>query len=131
MSKYWGYVCLSHDPPLEAEQDLNHGDDALIDLYWKVQAGEWPMASELCPQFALAYEGELAPMATVPADGDRAAYATPVPPRQGGGAPPWTSPLTFLQQHPHCVIAVQSEYGERRSVSGTVQAAPAAQAIEP
>lgn len=119
MSTYWGYVCLSHDPPIEGSRDLNHGDDALIDLYWKVTAGDWPMASELVPPgLERAYEGELAPMVM------EGSLAVPVPPQQGGGAPPWGSPLSFLQQHPHCVIVVQSEYGDRRSMLGTVRGLP-------
>lgn len=125
MSTYWGYVCLSHDPPIEAERDLNHGDDALIDLYWKFTGGDWPMASELAPHAALAYEGEMAPMEMV------GTQAVPVPPISGGGAPPWTSPLSFLQQHPHCVIAVQSENGDRRSMLGTVQSLPVPPAVTP
>jgi hypothetical protein len=125
MSEYWGYVCLSHDPPIVGKRDLNHGDDALIDLYWKVVAGDWPMASELVPGFEMAYEGELAPMVMDEAK----KHAVPVPPRQGGGTPPYTSPLTFLQQHPNCTMAVQNEYGDRRWMQGTIQPASAAKEL--
>ena len=29
MSTYYGYVCLSHDPPLHSEHWLNRGEDTL------------------------------------------------------------------------------------------------------
>ena len=29
MSTYWGYRCTSHDPPLDSETWLNHGEDEL------------------------------------------------------------------------------------------------------
>lgn len=32
MSTYWGYKCMSHDPPLESEYWYNHGDEKLAAL---------------------------------------------------------------------------------------------------
>lgn len=31
MSTYWGYVCVSHDPPIESEHWHNHGEQRLVD----------------------------------------------------------------------------------------------------
>lgn len=131
MSTYWGYVCESHDPPIESDHDLNHGDDALIDLYWKVRNGEWPRSADLVPEFRLAYGDELAPMVMVSATESTAAYAVPVAPRAGGGTPPWHGPVAFLQDHPRCKIALKNEYGDRREIGETIQGSVAPQAIEP
>jgi hypothetical protein len=30
VSTYWGYVCESHNPPLESEHWINHGEDVLV-----------------------------------------------------------------------------------------------------
>lgn len=104
MSTYWGYVCLSHDPPMISERWLNRGGMALADLYRKERAGEWPNTPEDHP-FYLAFEGSPLPML---AEGDT---AIPVDHRLGGGAPPWSDPPEWLREHPNCKVGVRSEYG--------------------
>lgn len=130
MSTHWGYVCESHDPPLLSDCDLNHGDDALIDLYRKVRAGEWPKSADLLPQFELAYGDELAPMEFVQGSHGHPGYAFPIAPRLGGGTPPWSGPVSFLEQHPRCKIALHNEYGERREIGDTVRGEVAPPALE-
>lgn len=131
MSKHWGYVCEGHDPPLESERWLNHGDDALIDLFRKVRSGQWPTAAALVPQFALAYGDELAPMVMVLDSVFLTAHAAPVPPQPGGGAPPWTEPPNWLLLHPRCKVSLRSEYGDRREIGDTVLGEVAPLAVEP
>lgn len=131
MSTSWGYVCESHDPPIESERWLNHGDDALIDLFQKVRGGEWPMAADLVPHLRLAYGDELAPMVMVSATELTASYAAPVAPRPGGGAPPWSDPPNWLREHPHCKVALRNEYGDRREIGETIQGTVAPLAVDP
>lgn len=131
MSKYWGYVCESHDPPIESDHWLNHGDDALIDLFHKVRNGEWPKSAEMVPEFRLAYGDELAPMVTGFGVTDGKPYAIPVRPVPGGGAPPWHGPPNWLAEHPRCKVALRNEYGDRREVGETVIGSVAPLAVEP
>ena len=42
MSTYWGYVCKSHEPPIESEHWFNHGYLTLEQVFRKERAGEWP-----------------------------------------------------------------------------------------
>lgn len=130
MSTHWGYVCLSHDPPLESERWLSHGDDALIDLLRKVRSGEWPKAADLVPHLGLAYGDELASMEYVHGGRGGPGIAFPIAPRPGGGTPPWSGPPAWLQQHPRCQVALRNEYGNTRTVAGTVQGSVAPPAVE-
>ena len=130
MSTHWGYVCQSHDPELISERWLNHGDDALIDLYRKVRAGDWPLASDLIPHLGLAYGDELAPMEYVQGSHGQPGFAFPIAPRAGGGTPPWSGPPSWLAKHPRCVVALRNEYGDVRVIADTVQGLVAPPAVE-
>lgn len=88
MSTYWGYVCVSHAPPLGSEQWFNHGEDALCDAYVRERAGTWP-------------------------DEDNAGLylpPDPVPVQVHGYGT--TAPIWWLRQHPNCRVLVESEYGD-------------------
>lgn len=106
MSTSWGYVCQSHNPPLESDLWISRGRAVLTDLYRKLRAGEWPSIPEDHPHY-LAY-GPDAPMALLP-EGD---VAVPVAPRAGGGTPPYEGPPAWLRQHPHCMVALHNVYGD-------------------
>lgn len=110
MSTSWGYVCQSHNPPLESDLWISGssttGAHVLTDLYRKERAGQWPNVSEDHPYY-LAY-GLGSPYWVAPIDGE----AIPVPPRSGGGAPPYEGPATWLREHPHCTIALHNAYGD-------------------
>jgi hypothetical protein len=121
MSTSWGYVCESHDPPLESERWLNHGESVLIDVFLKERAGEWPSFRE---DPSSAWSGE--PFAVLPVGGQ----AEPVPPRPGGGTPPYSGIVPWLREHPHCKIALRSEYGDRRKIGRTVSGSVAPLAVE-
>lgn len=48
MSNYWGYVCLSHDPPMYSERWLNHGEEALRAAWEQSRTPEgWPAAPKI------------------------------------------------------------------------------------
>lgn len=48
MSNYWGYVCLSHDPPMYSEQWLNHGEEALRAAWEQSRTPEgWPAVPKI------------------------------------------------------------------------------------
>lgn len=106
MSTSWGYVCQSHNPPLESDLWISRGRAVLTDLYRKDRAGEWPDIPEGHPHY-LAY-GPDTPMAVWP-EGD---VAVPVAPRAGGGAPPFKGPPAWLREHPHCIVALHNVYGD-------------------
>lgn len=109
MSTSWGYVCQSHNPPLESDLwiqgSADTGANVLTDLYRKERAGQWPSVSEDHPHY-LAY-GPDSPHWVLPVDGE----AIPVPPHAGGGAPPYEGPISWLRQHPHCTIGLHNVYG--------------------
>lgn len=106
MSTSWGFVCLSHDPPLISERWFSRGGaGALADLFRRERRGEWPNTPEDSP-FYLAFQGEPLPML---AEGEQ---AVPVDFRPGGGAPPWSEPPAWLREHPRCKVGVRSEYGQ-------------------
>lgn len=92
MSTYWGYVCESHDPPLISEHWINHGEEVLIETFFKVRAGEWPDDPRM-PDL-----GEPLPVVF---------YAS----GYGSSAPVW-----WLGKHPHCAVSLHNEYGERREI---------------
>ena len=113
MSESWGYVCESHDPPLESDRWLNRGADALADLARKMRDGTWPLAADLDPEYALAYGDEPAPMEYWRGE----TSAVPVAPVPGGGSPPYSGPPNWFSEHLNCRIALRSEYGERREIT--------------
>ncbi len=86
MSTYWGYQCISHDPPLTSEHWFNHGEETLRDLFAKVRAGTWPDDDILGP----------APV-------DHRGYAT-------------NSPPVWLMEHPECEVVLNNEYGDTASI---------------
>lgn len=132
MSQYWGYVCESHDPPIESDRWLNHGDDALADLFHKVRNGEWPQSAGMVPEYRLAYGDSLAPMVVGFGVAEGApAYAIPVRPVPGGGAPPWHGPVDWLAEHPHCKVVLKNEYGDRRGLGEIVAGSVSPPAVEP
>jgi hypothetical protein len=94
MSTYWGYVCESHDPPLESERWFNHGADMLTEVFLQERAGEWPNDPEMLH------------------------WEEPVPVVHRGHAT--TAPIEWLRQHPRCAIALRNEYGDRRPIGETV-----------
>jgi hypothetical protein len=91
MSKHWGYVCQSHNPQIESERLINWGQDTLADAYRRERAGEWPNNAAFAEEWP-------------------ALDPVPLPVTHNGfeyqGVIPW------LREHPHCVIALRSEYGE-------------------
>lgn len=106
MSTYWGYVCVSHDPPLESEHWFNHGEDVLVDAFLRERAGEWPND----PSFT--------------------AWDEPVPLVLRGYET--TSPISWLREHPRCEVALRNEYGDIRPIGqGVVVAARNPREIEP
>lgn len=95
MSTYWGFVCESHDPPLESEHWFNHGDKVLIDLFIRERAGVWPVDTAKLERFpALGPE---------PMPVEHRGYVT-------------TAPVDWLREHPRCSIALRNEYGDRRAL---------------
>lgn len=92
MSTYWGYVCRSHDPELESEHWFNRGAAVLADAFHKELAGEWPNN----PQFTN--------------------WEEPEPVIAPSGNHQTTEPIYWLRQHPHCDVALRSEYGDTREI---------------
>lgn len=107
MSKHWGYVCQSHNPAIESERWLNHGEKVLADVFRLERAGQWPNVPEGHPYY-LAYKGE--PMLVNPAASDM--IGSPGPDGSGG-----LHLVHWLREHPHCVVAMCSEYGEIRPLA--------------
>lgn len=83
MSTYWGYVCRAHTPHLESEHWLNWGDEILREVANTVRSTGWPIDPVL---------------------------GTPLPFYHDGTN--WTAPIDWLLQHPHCDVALRSEYGK-------------------
>lgn len=85
MSINWGYVCRSHSPNITSEQwfNLDRGRDILRDVAKLVRAGQWPDHPLTGDPVQFYHEG------------------------QDHGAP-----IYWLNQHPHCDVALQNEYGE-------------------
>lgn len=96
MSTYWGYRCISHDPPLESEHWFNHGEDVLIDAYLKVRAGTWPMVPDRL------FPGEFEPALVV-----HRSYET-------------AEPHAWLTDHPRCEVVLANEYGDVRAIGETI-----------
>lgn len=98
MSKHWGYVCQSHNPQIESERLINWGQDTLTDAYRRERAGEWPNDAGFAEEWP-------------------ALDPVPLPVTHNGfeyqGVIPW------LREHPYCVIALRSEYGETVSLDPT------------
>jgi len=93
VSNYWRYACLSHDPPIVMDEfggvggAPNHAREQMIAAVAVVRRGEWPMTAE-----------------------DTFGYAAPEP-LVGETGCESAAPIEFLLRHPHCRIAVVSEYG--------------------
>lgn len=90
MSTYWGYSCVSHDPPLNSDHWLNHGEDVLIDAYLRERRGEWPDDDADLP------------------------WVEPEPVVLRGFES--TAPIWWLRSHPHCEVVLHNEYGETRPI---------------
>lgn len=93
MSKRWGYVCQSHDPEITSDTWLNHGADVLAEAYRRERGGEWPDDRAWSAQWP---------------DLD----AKPAPIEHNGEE--WQGGIHWLREHPRCVVALRSEYGEIR-----------------
>lgn len=98
MSKEWGYVCRSHDPELPSDQWINHGEDILADVARTYRQGLWPNNDQ---------------------------WGQPVGFYHDGIA--WTAPITWLQQHPRCDIALRSEYGDTEEITRGESPTPTSQ----
>ena len=109
MSKYWGFRCASHDPPIDSERWLNHGDQALADALVRVRAGAWPTTANYSRSGRF-LDAEDVPLVW----------------RDW----PHTEPVAWLRQHPHCHVQLVSEYGDVRepgeTIAGEVAAEPPA-----
>lgn len=99
MSTNWGFVCLSHDPPLASEHWFNHGEDVLRDAWQKERADEWPDD----PKFT--------------------AWAEPLPVVLRSAAT--ASPIFWLRQHPNCTVGLHNEYGDIEPLAETLIVRPA------
>lgn len=86
MSKYWGYVCRSHDPELVSEHWYNHGEQALTELYRKFHAEPWPV-------------NEWGELEETEVHGQRT-----------------TAPVYWLNQHRNCNVALSNEYGDTQEL---------------
>jgi hypothetical protein len=86
MSIRWGYVCRSHSPNIQSENwfNLDAGRDVLREVAKLVRAGQWP---------------------------NHPFTSSPVPFFHEQSAQ-HTAPIYWLNQHPHCDVALQNEYGE-------------------
>ena len=84
MSAYWGYQCISHDPPLTSEHWFNHGEETLRTLFAKMRAGTWPIDDILGP---------------VPVSNGNSGHST-------------NSPPVWLMEHPKCEVVLHNEYGD-------------------
>lgn len=82
LSKYWGYVCRSHDPELVSEHWYNHGEQALTELYRKFHAEPWPIN-----EWGELEETEVHGQMT-------------------------TAPVYWLNQHRNCNVALHNEYND-------------------
>lgn len=91
MSKHWGYVCQSHNPQIESERLINWGQDTLADAYRRERAGGWPNNAVFAEEWP-----DLDPV--------------PLPVIHDGFE--YEGVISWLREHPHCVIALRSEYGE-------------------
>lgn len=88
MSTYWGYACVSHEPPLVSEHWFNHGDLLLAQVYKQVREGSWPDCDE---------------------------WGTPGPVDSNGYLT--NSPIYWLREHPDCEVVLHNEYGDTRVTS--------------
>jgi hypothetical protein len=89
MSTYWGYVCRSHDPELESEHWINHGEEVLADIANRALGPQgWPEQPVLGGPIPFYFDGVH-----------------------------WTAPIVWLQQHPRCDIALRNEYGKTEEIA--------------
>jgi len=92
VSTYWGYACVSHEPPIVSEHWFNHGDEALAKVFCLERAGEWPV-DDRWPEL-----GDPVPMV-------HRHYET-------------TVPIVWLREHPNCTVVLHNEYGDTKPVPG-------------
>lgn len=98
MSNHWGFTCLTHQPHINSGRLLNHGEQQLVDAYFKVRAGQWPLLT--------------------PADHFMGEQAVPL---FAPGYPEGTdAPIHWLWEHPDCSVALSSEYGDEIDLPGVL-----------
>jgi len=100
VSKHWGYVCVSHDPPLASERFGNHADDILRDIHRAHRAGTLAMEPEVHES------GPFAGQTNYTRD-----YVA-LPMHHGSDHYKSTAPMNWLDDHPRCEIMLRSEYGD-------------------
>jgi hypothetical protein len=94
VSTYWGYVCKSHNPPIESEHWFNRGEDILREAYRLEQAGEWPTVAPTALDLKYGWDLDPEPVS-------------------------WTTePIHWLRAHPHCDVALRNEYGVEEPLDG-------------
>ena len=87
MSTYWGFACVSHDPPLTSERWFNHGEGTLRQAFRLERAGAWPNDPDM-PEV----------------------LEEPLPVAHRGHAT--TAPIQWLREHPRCTVVLRNEYGD-------------------
>lgn len=92
MSTYWGFACVSHDPPLVSECWFNRGDDRLAEAFHLERAGEWPD------------------------DPKWPALENPMPMTYSDGLHGTAAPIHWLREHPRCEVVLQNEYGDTKPI---------------
>lgn len=92
MSTYWGYACVSHDPPLISDHWFNHGGDLLVEVFHRVRAGQWPL------------DPRLPELLEEPAPVDHRGYLT-------------AAPIHWLRSHPNCEVVLDNEYGHTKPIA--------------
>lgn len=96
MSTHWGFTCLTHQPHINSGRLLNHGEALLLDAYFKVRAGRWPLLT--------------------PAEHFMGEQVVPI---FAPGYPEGTdAPIYWLREHPDCDVALADEYGEEIDLPG-------------
>lgn len=99
MSRHFGYRCVSHDPPLNSERWGNWGDDILRDIHKAHREGTLAMEPEFYESGPFAgQENYTRDYVALPVHRNSDHYTT-------------TGPMHWLDDHPHCEVVLQDEYG--------------------